>query len=299
MSDEHHGQPSTHATELEPPSTLQRLRALLRISRWLRTSRSYNDVRAEGFGVADTLPAAVEVGERFVSLLRDLEPNDGDRPVPGMAWTVAETATHMLTLLRRGGDPRRADTLEGLRQLNARQIAEVEERDLGELTDLIEAYVSGFRSMIPIHRALWALRVGRWINFPLHVGLWADLATAGSYTLVEFLAHGDDIARATGRSWTITPDHAALALRSCLPATAPWISPEVLNGSREHTTFTFPNVDYALAFEVGEGNFTVHPVARQQATLELDPVELLLAFAGRHEPATEAIARISNCYQPL
>lgn len=293
------GEQSAHAASAEPPNTVEALRALLRMSRWRRTSRSRNDVRARGFGFGDMVPAVAGTGEQFVGLLRDLEPEDGGRPVPGMAWTVAETATHMLTILRRAQDPRRSDTLDGLAQLNALQITEIEERELRSLADLIEGHVHVIRRIGSAGRVLSALRIGRWINFPLHVGLWADVPTASSYVLFDLLAHGDDIARATGRPWTIAPDCAALVLRSSLPALLPWVSPEALDGPRDHTTFTFPDADDAFAVGLGDGDYTVQPVARRHATVELDPVDLFLAIAGRREPATDTIARISAWYQPI
>lgn len=293
-------EPASYAGTLEPPSMLQGMRGLLRMSRWRRTSRSRDDVRAEGFGLADMVPAIVGTGERFVGLLRELEPEDGDRPVPGMTWTVAETATHMLTILRRGdGDPSRSDTLEGLARLNDLQIAEVEERDLRKLADLIEGHVHVLRRIGSSGRVLWALRIGRWINIPLHMGVWADMPTGSSYLLFDLLGHGDDMARATGRSWNIEPDHAALVLRSSLPALGPWVSPDALDGPREQTTFTFPNTDYALDVEIGDGGYEVHPTASERATVEVDPVDTFLAVAGRREPATEDIARIAGWYHPI
>jgi hypothetical protein len=45
---------------------------------------------------------------QFIDVIRGLDPADGSRPVPHLDWTVAEMAAHVLTVLRRAGDPRRA-----------------------------------------------------------------------------------------------------------------------------------------------------------------------------------------------
>jgi uncharacterized protein (TIGR03083 family) len=249
--------------------------------------------------MGDMVGPIVQTGQRFAGLLRDLDPSEGDRPVPDMEWTVAETAVHMLTIYRRAANPRRSPTLEGLAELNDVQIAEIESRDVHELADAIEAHVGALGRIGSLGATLWKLRIGRWINVPLHMGLWADLPTASSYLLLDSLAHGDDIARGTGRTWDIPPDHAALALRTSLPALGPWVPHEVLNGPSQKIRFSFPGADYALSAEIGEGSYRVRPVIRDQTATEVEPVHLFLAVTGRREPESGPVSRIAACYRPI
>jgi uncharacterized protein (TIGR03083 family) len=289
----------TSPNHLQPLGLLQGTRALLRLSRWRPRSRGPDDVRAEGFGMGDMVGPLIATGERFVGLLRALDPDEAERQVPGMDWTVGETATHMLTIFRRAADPRRSTTLEGLAELNDVQIAEVDTRDVRLLADGIEAHLVVLHRIGSVGTVLWALRVGRWINVPLHMGLWADMPTASSYMLLDCLAHGDDIARATGRAWDIPQDHAALALRSSLPALGTWARREVLDGPPQQARFTFPAADFALCAEVGEGAYRVRPIDMDRADVEVDPVNLFLAITGRREPEDEAATRIAAWYQPI
>jgi uncharacterized protein (TIGR03083 family) len=249
--------------------------------------------------MADMVGPIVETGHRFAGLLRELDPGDGDRRVPDMEWTVAETAVHMLTIYRRAADPRRSPTLEGLAELNDVQIAEIKTRDVHALADAIEAHVGVLGRLGSVGATLWTLRVGRWINVPLHMGLWADMPTASSYMLLDSLAHGDDIARGTGRTWDIPPDHAALALRTSLPALGTWVPDEVLNGPRQQVRFSFPGAGYALSAEIGEGSYRVRSVVRDQTEVEVEPVHLFLAVTGRREPESGPVARIAAWYQPI
>lgn len=235
-------------------------------------------VRAEGFGLAEMVEALEAAGTLFVGLLRSLDPSDGDRPIPHMTWNVAETAVHMLTIIRRGlGDRRRADSVDGLGELNDQAIAEVTERRLAAIADLIEADT---RTYVDMLRAAPAERIEDQV-VRLHVGVRADIPTALSYQLFDFLAHGRDIALPTGRPWTISEQHATLVLRACLPAFRPWVLDEVVGGPERRAAFTFPGLDHALVVRAGDGTYEVYPASRDQAEAEVDPATMFLAICGR------------------
>jgi hypothetical protein len=133
----------------------------------------------------------------------------------------------------------------------------------------------------------------------LHVEVRSDLPTALSYQLFDFLAHGFDIARATGRPWYIDPADAALVLRASLPALRPWVSKDVVSGPSQRTVLAFAEADFALAIQTGEGAYHVEPAARDDAVAEADPVDLFLALTGRQAASDPAIARIASWYAPI
>jgi uncharacterized protein (TIGR03083 family) len=253
-------------------------------------------VWAAGFGMAEMVPALDAGGRNFVGVLRSLEPTDGDRPVPPTKWTVAETAVHVLTIIRRGlGDRRRADSLEGLAQLNDQCIDEIPERQVEAIADLIETDMKRYIDLLAaLTDDVADLRV-----VPLHAEVQADLPTALSYQLFDFLAHGFDIARATGRPWKIDPHHAALVLRASLPAIRPWVTNDAISGPRQRTVISFPDADFALALQTGDGAYQVQPATTDEADVEIDPVDLFLALAGRQKASDPTVGRLASWYAPI
>ncbi|MEO8322852.1 MAG: maleylpyruvate isomerase family mycothiol-dependent enzyme [Actinomycetota bacterium] len=252
-------------------------------------------IRAQGFGLSDVVPVWKEASELFVALLRRLDPLDRDAAVPSMKWTVAETAAHMLTIVRRGlGDFRRADTLEGLAELNDQGLEEIPERDLPVLADLIEADMGTGLSLLAARNDADAAAP----VFPLHVGVLADIPTAISYSMFDFLVHGYDIAKATGAHWSIQPDHAGVTLQAILPALRPWVIEEVLSGPTETVVITF-SPDVTLALHTGQGVWGVEPVKPNGAEMRLETVELLLGIAGREEPTETTAQRLAAWFAPI
>lgn len=253
-------------------------------------------VRAEGFGATQIVPALGAAGTAFVELLRALDPAEGERPVPGMTWTVAETAVHMLNVLRRGlGDRRRSETVEGLAELNDLSITEVPERDVSVIADMMETDLRTYLDLLSgVTDEQGAGSVVR-----LHAGLKADLPTALSYQLFDFLGHGYDIATATGRDWVLPSDQLVLGFRACVPALGPWVLDEVLAGTSRRVELTFPGVDFALVAEVGEGRYEVHAAERGVAAEEVDPAEAFLTIAGRRASQDPVIAELASWYRPI
>ena len=253
-------------------------------------------VGASGFELSEMLDALERAGDAFVKLLRQLDAEDAVRPVPGMTWTVGETAAHMLTIIRRGlGDRRRSASIEGLAELNDQAIGEVAEREPLALATLLE---QDMREYLPRLRTV-PDDAARDIPVELHAGVHAELPTALSYQLFDFLAHGLDIASATRRSWTIDPASAVLTLRAALPALRPWVLDDAVAGPRQRVAFTFPGADFALVVEIGDGEYRVSSQPRDEEAAETDPVTLFLAIGGRGE-ATDAVAKqLAPNFRPI
>ena len=230
---------------------------------------------------------------RFVELLRSLEPADGERPVPGMDWTVAETAAHLIAILNRGlRDRRRGATLDEMHELNAQCIDEVETRDLRQIADRIEADAAAGQAVRAAARGDEP--------FPLHAGVVAEVSAALSYALWDLLVHGFDIANACGRDWPTPPEDASRVIRAGLPAVYPWVRPEVLDGAARRLAFALEPGGETVELSVGEGEYRVAvgpPDAGHGAPL--DPVHMLLAISGRVPPRDDPTRELASWYLPI
>lgn len=105
-------------------------------------------------------------------------------------------AAHVLAVLRRAGDPRRAPPIAEPSALNQLCLEELRQRDPQRLADLLAGELTDADPMLRALPVLWRLRVGRWVTFKLHLGVEADLPTAFSYDRTDLLVHGYDIATA-------------------------------------------------------------------------------------------------------
>lgn len=254
-----------------------------------------------GARMGEMAKAIEEAGAQFVALLRSLDADDGGRPVPGLRWTAAETAAHMLTIVRRGtGDQRRASSLEGLAALNDQCVAEVEARDVHEIADALE------QELARLGRGLGRLDddAAASIRVELHAGVTTDVAAAVSYILFDLLGHGWDIAGATGRPWAVDPALAALDLHACLPILVPWVKASVLDGPGQRLALGFPTDADAVVVEAGDGAYSARDEPRQSVAevtevAEVDPVETFLALAGRAPATTAPVQRLASWFEPI
>ncbi|HVE90740.1 MAG TPA: DinB family protein [Actinomycetota bacterium] len=248
-------------------------------------------VRSEGFSLDEMVAAVRRASGQFVGLVRSLTPEEGQLPVPAMDWSVSQTASHLIGIVMRGtGDRRRAASVEALGQLNRQQIDELAMSDPAEIADRLEARLETQLGLLSKATGDEA--------FELHAGLVTDVRTALSYELCDFLLHGLDIARATGRPWTIDPADAALDLRALLPALEPWVRPEVHSGKAQEAEFSFPGPDRAICIEVGGGLYRVTTKPADGSAPEVDPVELLLAVSKRGKGSDPTVAAIASWYKP-
>lgn len=247
-------------------------------------------VRSEGFSYPEMVTAIERTGRRIVGLVRSLELQDAGKPVPGLEWTVAQTAAHLIGIVMRGtGDRRRAATVEKLGDLNMIQITEIADEDPSGIADKLEALLNRQLSQLP--------RATGDEPFELHAGLFASIKTALSYELWDFLIHGHDIARATGRGWTIDPSDAALDVLAIIPALEPWLRQEIRSGATKLLRFTFPQLWQAIVVQVGNGRYHVG-LEEDNTARELDPVETLLVLAQREKSRDEVISELSSWYLP-
>jgi len=254
--------------------------------------------RAERIDYETIVNAVDAAGDRFVALLRSLSPEDGAKKVPDMTWTVSETAAHMLNIVNRGlGDRRRADSVAGLAVLNDKCVAEVDTRAPTEIAERIETDKTTLLGLLRGQSAERAQSVA----FPLHAGVRTDIPSALSYMLFDFVGHGLDIARATGREWSVDASDAALILHASLPLLGPWATEAVMSGTPQRAALTFPGDADAIVLEVGGGSYAAqnHERAEVSYAVEVDAVEAFLAIAGRAEASSSAAARLASWFIPI
>ena len=232
--------------------------------------------------VMDALHAS---SNRFIALVESLHPDDGSRPVPGLDWDVAETVTHVLTVVRRGfADRRRSQSAAETPALNQQCLEETPERDLSVLAAQLRA---------DVHTALDLVfpRIAEDREFPFHGGVTTTLTPALRIVLGEYLVHGYDVATATGRPWTITASEAVLALPGELMSA--WVRPDA-----EPETYELRlGLDPPIRFEVGPGRLRVTS-GTGATVIAMDPVDLLLGFYNRIPVEDEGLARLQRSFIP-
>jgi uncharacterized protein (TIGR03083 family) len=138
---------------------------------------------------------------RFVELLRSAQ--DPDARVPGLDWTVAELAAHVVSLtaryepfLKAQGDAFYASMSE----MNAQELDTFSRLSLDELADHLERGTSSLLSLCPSGDA-----PARFFD------LESDCASAIALYVEELLVHGLDLARTVGSPWVITRAEALIA----------------------------------------------------------------------------------------
>ena len=155
-------------------------------------------------------------------LLAAMSDNQDIVPVPGLAWTVSETAAHLVTLLTssaayasgaRDGAAERAalppgGAAERMALGNARELEGLVERRIPVLRQLLASAVDDYATAI-------TRRPG---DGPIETPFGQEDPVAMTAALVgEQLVHGFDLARAVGQRWSIDPDAARLALTGTAP----------------------------------------------------------------------------------
>lgn len=213
---------------------------------------------------------------------------DGAARVPGMDWTAAETAAHLvgeasfytgfLTGKRDARDylddgRAGAGAAERNAAANIRQLREFPERDLPRLADAIIAAAEEFADAAAgrpdSDRAL--VTNGMTITVPVMSAL----------LLGEQVIHGLDIARAAGLPWTITPEDAFLVLDGALAVLPDYVDRRAAAG--RHVSYELRlrgGPRYRLSFDDGALAVTA-PGPKADCVISADPVSFLLVGYGR------------------
>jgi len=209
-------------------------------------------------------------------LIRSLP--DALAPVPGLEWTVGQTAAHMVAapmnyLLFSTGQAEPEPTID-LRAGNLKRIERVGSENLSELADLLveetDRYLNETANLPDDHCV------------PFFGGTRVSLAVQSGILLGEYVVHGRDLTRSAGRPSHIDPSHAILVIAAITAVIPRYLNEEVARG-----------VEVAYEIRVRRGPRFILRVAGNKATVEpgssasvdcrisADPVAFLLVAYGR------------------
>ncbi|HEY2518828.1 MAG TPA: maleylpyruvate isomerase family mycothiol-dependent enzyme [Streptosporangiaceae bacterium] len=223
------------------------------------------------------LPAAAE---RTAQLMREI--TDPGASVPGLRWTAAELAAHVVADLRTytgvvaGRGPAVAPGTAPAAELgaaeNQRQLTEYPERSLdrlaAELTRAMTAFVAAAEAAPP--------------DTPVGSPIGVDLtpATVAAIVLGEQLIHGLDLARVAGRPWPINAGDARLVIPGVVDLLPAYLNREGARGLRARYELRLGDLRYLLT--VDDGTASVGPATGSaDCVITGDPVAFLLVGYGR------------------
>lgn len=238
------------------------------------------------------LVRARAVAQRFAELARSLSEDELAASVPGMDWTARDVVAHVANVAHRYTvDRRRAPDRPGVAVQNADDLAG-SPADMGVLLAGLAADLD-LMALAPDALAPEAL-------LPFHAGQLTTLAGAWGNLLGELLAHGDDIARATGRSFTVDGADLEPMWRFASPLLAGWLTPAGL-AARDVVALDlgFAGGPVHLAFTGGglvvDG--AAGPVAHRY---EGDAAQAALAVPYRRRPVADpALAVLAARFEPV
>jgi uncharacterized protein (TIGR03083 family) len=213
---------------------------------------------------------------------------DGAARVPGMDWTAAETAAHVvgdlsfftgfLTGQRDARDyldegPGGPTAAQRNAAVNTRQLREIPERDLSRLADAIIAAAEEYA----------AVAAGRPDSDRALVtnGMTLTVPVMSALLLGEQVIHGLDIARAAGLPWTITAQDSLLVLAGALAVAPEYVDRRAAAG--RHVSYELRlrgGPGYRLSFDDGALAVTA-PGPKADCVISADPVAFLLVGYGR------------------
>jgi hypothetical protein len=213
--------------------------------------------------------------------------------VPGLTWTAAQTAAHVVGDMREytqaltnhlKGRPVTADIPDEppwrLRPaVNDQHLTAVPERDPRRLADMLEETAASYLA------AAGSVDVTAAATVATADGLILEPAFMTSLLLGEQLIHGLDIARAAHRSWNISRDDALLVLPAVLA-----LAPKYLRPSRsQDVPVSFElrmrgGARYRMVVNDGSGAVTSadqNAGEKADCVITADPVAFLLVGYGR------------------
>jgi uncharacterized protein (TIGR03083 family) len=245
------------------------------------TAHDNATVRRATVPATAALPAAAE---RTAQLMREI--TDPNASVPGLRWTAAELAAHVVADLRTytgvvaGQGPAVAPGTAPAAELgtaeNQRQLAGYPERSpdrlAAELTRAMPAFVAAAEAASP----------GAQLGSP--VGVAMTPATIAAIVLGEQLIHGLDLARAAGRPWPIEAADARLVIPGLIDLLPSYINRGKARGLRARYELRFGG-DLRYQLTVDDGAATTGPATGQaDCVITADPVAFLLVGYGRTGP---------------
>jgi hypothetical protein len=237
--------------------------------------------------IQEGLDALRQAAGKTGELLGSISESRGDAQVPGLAWTVAETAAHLVALLRqsaafasgardgaaeRAALPSSGGVGERLALGNARELDRLGERQIPVLRQLLDSAVDEYATVI----------AARSDGGPVETLFGPEDPAAMTAALVgEQLVHGFDLARAVGRHWPIDPDAARLTLNGMAPFLPYLVDAEAIRRVRARIEVRIVGAP-RFTLVLDHGGATVEPAdGRCDCWIQAQPVPYLLLGYGR------------------
>ena len=217
---------------------------------------------------------------RVAGLIRSA--SDPGAKVPGLDWTVADVAAHLVSLTHRyeaflRGNGEAMTT--SMPDLNAEQLAAFAGRDLSELADLLERGTASLLALCPSGDA-----PARFFDSD------SDCASTIALRVEELLVHGLDLARAAGVPWPITADEALIAIAGIAMILPNFVDREAARGFRATYELRLRRgPTLGIAFADGAATVTHGAVQRADCRISAEPVAYLLTALGRRSQWRSAL----------
>ena len=232
-----------------------------------------------------TLNALRHAVARSADLWRHIDKPDA--PAPGLTWTAAETAAHVVGDLRdytqaltrhangymtHANRPTESPSRLSAK-VNARHLEEVPERNLHRLADMLEVAADAYLNA--------AVAADPTVEIATPNGLVIGPSTMAALLLGEQLIHGLDISRTAKIPWTIAAADAFLVIPGVLTVAPQYLRPQRAGGV--HISFELRmrgGASYRLV--VDDGTAVVTAAAQKaDCVITADPVAFLLLGYGR------------------
>ncbi len=232
-----------------------------------------------------TLSALRDAVARSADLWRSIDKPDA--PAPGLAWTAAETAAHVVGDLRdytqaltrhangymtHANRPTESPSRLSAK-VNARHLEEVPERNLHRLADMLESSADTYLNV--------AAAADPSVEIETPNGLVIDPSTMAALLLGEQLIHGLDISRTANLPWTVSAADAFLVIPGVLSIAPQYLRPRRAAGV--HISFELRmrgGPSYRMA--VDDGTAVVTAAGKKaDCVITADPVAFLLLGYGR------------------
>jgi uncharacterized protein (TIGR03083 family) len=232
-----------------------------------------------------TLNALRDAVARSAELWRHIDKPDA--PAPGLIWTAAETAAHVVGDLRdytqaltrhtngymtHANRPTESPSRLSAK-VNARHLEEVPERNLHRLADLLEAAAETYLNA--------AANADPNAEIATPNGLVIGPPTMASLLLGEQLVHGLDISRTANIPWPVAAADAFLVIPGVLSVAPQYLRPHRAVGV--HISFELRmrgGPSYRLAVDDGTAAVTAAG-EKADCVITADPVAFLLLGYGR------------------
>jgi hypothetical protein len=232
-----------------------------------------------------TLNALRDAVARSADLWRRIDKPDA--PAPGLIWTAAETAAHVVGDLRdytqaltrhangymtHANRPTESPSRLSAK-VNARHLEEVPERNLHRLADLLEAAADSYLNA--------AVDADPNVEIATPNGLVIGPSTMATLLLGEQLIHGLDISRTARIPWPIAAADAFLVIPGVLSVAPQYLRPQRAAGV--HISFELRmrgGPSYRLAVDDGTAVVTAAG-EKADCVITADPIAFLLLGYGR------------------